>query len=138
MNYAKNIGSKIRFERKSRGLTIDDFAKIIGMAPGFLGLIERGQRGTSIANMVKIAQFFNITLDELIITTGHSDGTLSSPPASNKIDKDRKALISMITTMSDDKIQILTANAKALNKYLPNCNAKEALDDNTYYDSDFQ
>ena len=63
MNYTKTIGSNIRYERKLRGLTIDDFAKVIGMAPGFVGLIERGQRGTSIANMVRIAEFFDITLD---------------------------------------------------------------------------
>lgn len=36
MDYAKIIGSNIRYERKRRGLTIDDFAKVIGMAPGFL------------------------------------------------------------------------------------------------------
>ena len=41
MDYAKIIGSNIRYERKRRGLTIDDFAKVIGMAPGFLGLIEK-------------------------------------------------------------------------------------------------
>ena len=55
MDYAKIIGSNIRYERKRRGLTIDDFAKVIGMAPGFLGLIERGQRGTSVTNMVAIS-----------------------------------------------------------------------------------
>ena len=65
MDYAKIIGSNIRYERKRRGLTIDDFAKVIGMAPGFLGLIERGQRGTSVKNMVAIAEFFDISLDDL-------------------------------------------------------------------------
>ena len=42
MNYTQIIGSNIRYERRLRGLTIiDDFAKVIGMAPGFVGLIER-------------------------------------------------------------------------------------------------
>lgn len=126
MNYTKTIGSNIRYERKLRGLTIDDFAKVIGMAPGFVGLIERGQRGTSIANMVRIAEFFDITLDELI-TKDLSEGKVSTPKSVNKIDKDRRALISMISTMSDNKVQILAANAKALNKYIPTQNAKEAM-----------
>ncbi len=128
MNYTKTIGSNIRFERKQRGLTIDDFAKVIGMAPGFVGLIERGQRGTSITNMVRIAEFFDITLDELI-TKDLSAGKVSTPKSVHKIDKDRKALISMISTMSDNKVQILAANAKALNKYIPTPSAREAMVD---------
>ncbi|MDO5388648.1 MAG: helix-turn-helix transcriptional regulator [Clostridia bacterium] len=128
MNYTKTIGSNIRYERKLRGLTIDDFAKVIGMAPGFVGLIERGQRGTSIANMVRIAEFFDITMDELI-TKDLSEGKVSTPKSVNRIEKDRKALISMISTMSDEKVQILAANAKALNKYIPTPNAKDLMYD---------
>ncbi len=126
MNYTKTIGSNIRYERKLRGLTIDDFAKVIGMAPGFVGLIERGQRGTSIANMVRIAEFFDITLDELI-TKDLAEGKVSTPKGVNRIEKDRKALISMISTMSNEKVQILAANAKALNKFIPTMSAKEAM-----------
>lgn len=126
MNYTQTIGSNIRYERKLRGLTIDDFAKVIGMAPGFVGLIERGQRGTSIANMVRIAEFFEITLDELI-TKDLAQGKVSTPKSVNKIEKDKKALISMIGSMADDKVQILAANAKALNKYIPTPSAKEEL-----------
>lgn len=130
MNYTKTIGSNIRYERKLRGLTIDDFAKVIGMAPGFVGLIERGQRGTSIANMVRIADFFDITLDELI-TKDLADGKVSTPKGVNRIEKDRRALISMISTMADDKVQILAANAKALNKYIPTQSAKENMFEDT-------
>lgn len=130
MNYTKTIGSNIRYERKLRGLTIDDFAKVIGMAPGFVGLIERGQRGTSIANMVRIADFFDITLDELI-TKDLAEGKVSTPKGVNRIEKDRRALISMISTMADDKVQILAANAKALNKYIPTQSAKETIFEET-------
>lgn len=130
MNYTKTIGSNIRYERKLRGLTIDDFAKVIGMAPGFVGLIERDQRGTSIANMVRIADFFDITLDELI-TKDLAEGKVSTPKGVNRIEKDRRALISMISTMADDKVQILAANAKALNKYIPTQSAKETIFEET-------
>lgn len=118
MNYNMIIGSNIRFERKKRDLTIEEFARVIGMAPGFVGLIERGQRGTSMANLVKITEFFEISLDDLITKDISSSGKVSSPKASTKADKDRKALISMIGSMSDAKVQILTSNAKALNKYM--------------------
>ncbi len=119
VNYNETIGANIRFERRQRGLTIDEFAKVINMAPGFVGLIERGQRGTSMSNIVKIADFFGITLDQLIRTDieTKTKKTESSKPLT-KADKDRKALYSMIGLLSDSKIRILTANAKALNKYM--------------------
>ncbi len=116
MDYSKIIGANIRYERKRRGMTIDDFARVIGMAPGFLGLIERGQRGTSMTNLVAIADFFGITMDQLIRQDIATGSTLNSTKMT-KSEKDRKALNSMISVMSDEKIQILTANAKILNKY---------------------
>lgn len=114
MNYNEIIGSNIRYERRKRGLTIDDFAKIIGIAPGFLGLIERGQKGTSIKNMVFIAKFFDITMDQLIKEDLSSD---TKATEMTKLEKDKRALSSMIAVMSDEKIQILTANAKTLNEF---------------------
>ncbi len=66
MDYNKIIGSNIRFERQKRDLTIEELSEILSIAPGFLGLIERGQRGTSIKNLCKIAEFFSISLDQLI------------------------------------------------------------------------
>lgn len=115
MDYVEIIGSNIRYERRKRGLTIDDFAKIIGMAPGFLGLIERGQRGTSIKNMVAIANFFGITMDELITVD------LSSDDKHNEIDnskagKARRALASLTTSLSDDEVVFITSVIKSMNK----------------------
>lgn len=121
MNYNETIGANIRYERRKRGLTIDEFAKVINMAPGFVGLIERGQRGTSMSNIVKIADFFGITLDQLIRNNIDAKAVKAeSPKALSKADKDRKALYSMIGLLSDSKIGILTATAKALNKYIEN------------------
>ena len=39
MDYAKIIGSNITYQRKLRALKIDDFAKVIGLAPGLLAKI---------------------------------------------------------------------------------------------------
>ena len=65
-DYNKIIGSNIRFERQKRDLTIEELSEILSIAPGFLGLIERGQRGTSIKNLCRIADFFSVSLDQLI------------------------------------------------------------------------
>lgn len=62
----KIIGTNVRFKRQEYNLTIEDLSEIVDIAPGFLGLIERGQRGTSIINLIKISDFFGVTLDDLI------------------------------------------------------------------------
>lgn len=61
----KYIGSIIQRERKKKDLSIEELADCLDFAPGFLGLIERGQRGTSLQNLIKIAYFFKISLNEL-------------------------------------------------------------------------
>ncbi len=115
MDYAEIIGSNIRYERRKRGLTIDDFAKIIGMAPGFLGLIERGQRGTSIKNMVSIAKFFGITMDQLI-TRDLSVDEKGNEMDNSRAGKAKRALESLTRSLNDDEVVFITSVIKSMNK----------------------
>ena len=116
MDYAKIIGSNIRYERKRRGLTIDDFAKVIGMAPGFLGLIERGQRGTSVKNMVAIAEFFDISLDDLITKDLSYGGADMKDMENTRSAKARRALRSLVSSLTEDEIVFITSVIKSMNK----------------------
>ena len=116
MDYAKIIGSNIRYERKRRGLTIDDFAKVIGMAPGFLGLIERGQRGTSVKNMVAIAEFFDISLADLITMDLSNGGADMKDMENTRSAKARRALKSLVSSLTEDEIVFITSVIKSMNK----------------------
>ena len=116
MDYAKIIGSNIRYERKRRGLTIDDFAKVIGMAPGFLGLIERGQRGTSVKNMVAIAEVFDIALDDLITKDLSNGGADMKDMENTRSAKARRALRSLVSSLTEDEIVFITSVIKSMNK----------------------
>lgn len=116
MDYAKIIGSNIRYERKRRGLTIDDFAKVIGMAPGFLGLIERGQRGASVKNMVAIAEFFDISLDDLITKDLSNGGADMKDMENTRSAKARRALRSLVSSLTEDEIVFITSVIKSMNK----------------------
>lgn len=60
------IGKNIRFKRKQLGLSIEELAIILDIKSGFLGLVERGQRGASLKNLYNICKLFNITLDDLV------------------------------------------------------------------------
>lgn len=61
----KFIGTVIRTNRNNMDLTIEELSEIADIALGFLGLIERGQRGTSLKNLFKLANLFQISMDEL-------------------------------------------------------------------------
>lgn len=121
MDYAKIIGSNIRYERRRRGLTIDDFAKVIGMAPGFLGLIERGQRGTSVKNMVAIAEFFDISLDDLVTKDLANGGTDMRDMENTRSAKARRALRSLVSSLTEDEIVFITSVIKSMNKMNTGC-----------------
>jgi transcriptional regulator with XRE-family HTH domain len=48
------IGEKIRWLRKARGLTLEEFAARLGMTQPHLSLIENGKRGVSIPTLRRI------------------------------------------------------------------------------------
>ena len=62
------IGRNIRMLRKAKGLTIFQLGNILNINSSFLGLIERGARGTNIDNLCKIADFFEVSVDSIIRT----------------------------------------------------------------------
>jgi len=59
------MGLNIRRERIAVDMSIEELAHLLDLTPGFLGLIERGQRGITAPNMYKIAEVFNMPIDAL-------------------------------------------------------------------------
>lgn len=115
IDYNKIIGSNIRFERQKRDLTIDELSEILNIAPGFLGLIERGQRGTSIKNLCKIANFFSITLDTLITCPL---GDTSVVEEENELEQKRKTALTYLSSLDVNEIDYFISNMKGFKKYI--------------------
>lgn len=47
----KRIGDAIRTIRKCRGMTQVDLAKMVGMEPNSVAMLERGERGYNVENL---------------------------------------------------------------------------------------
>lgn len=60
------LGRKIRFKRKSNGLTQEQLAERTGISISFLGHIERGSRKASLETLVKLANALEVSLDYLL------------------------------------------------------------------------
>ena len=61
----ENFGKKVQELRKQSGLSQEKFALLIDMDRTYFASVESGKRNISIENILKIAQGFNISLEEL-------------------------------------------------------------------------
>lgn len=56
----------LRLNRVERFYNLEDIGKVIGMTGQSYGLIERGERRLCVDDALKIAEFYGISLDELL------------------------------------------------------------------------
>ena len=56
----QKFGKRLKFLRLERNLTQLELAEILDMSPNFIGMIERGERNTTVENIFKIARALGI------------------------------------------------------------------------------
>ncbi|MDO5437815.1 MAG: helix-turn-helix transcriptional regulator [bacterium] len=62
------FGRRIRELRRERRLTQSQLAEMIDLSTNFIGMVERGERNTSIDKIFKIARALNLTMAEFFKT----------------------------------------------------------------------
>ncbi len=60
-----NVGKRIRNLRELNGLSQDRLAALLGFSKVHLSKVENGKQGFSPENMMRIAEYFGVTLDYL-------------------------------------------------------------------------
>ena len=60
-----NIGSKIRRERRSKGLSQSDLSKNLGISASYLNLLESGKRKVNVDLLLKLAEELNIEISDI-------------------------------------------------------------------------
>lgn len=63
----KESGKRIKDLRKQRGITQEKLAEELGITREFVGRIETGKNGASVDLFVMLSQFFDVSLDYLIL-----------------------------------------------------------------------
>ena len=56
----QKFGKRLKALRLDHNLTQLELAEIIDMSPNFIGMIERGERNTTVENVFKIARALNV------------------------------------------------------------------------------
>ncbi|MBR1425746.1 helix-turn-helix transcriptional regulator [bacterium] len=64
----KRFGKRLREIRKQRKLTQEELAERIDLSTNFVGMVERGQRNTTIANVFKMSKALGIKLSKFFET----------------------------------------------------------------------
>ena len=63
----KALGAKIQQQRKQLGLAQATVAEKLDLSESFYGRVERGERVLSVETLVKVANFFDMSLDFLLL-----------------------------------------------------------------------
>lgn len=61
-----SLGKRIKEERLKLNLTQEKLAEMVDISATYLGQIERGERGITLENLVKLANKFGVTIDCLM------------------------------------------------------------------------
>lgn len=56
----QKFGQKLKVLRLSRKLTQLELAELLDMSPNFIGMIERGERNTTVENVFNIARALGV------------------------------------------------------------------------------
>ncbi|GHU77705.1 hypothetical protein FACS1894188_12440 [Clostridia bacterium] len=100
-------GNNIRKERKQRNMTLADLAEITDVTAGFMGLVERGCRGMAAGKLIKIAEAFELTINDLV-TEKKSGGEVDY--------SQQKALNTAVSVLNEKEMDYIISIAKALRK----------------------
>jgi len=101
------IGENIRNERTARNISIDELSELIDLTPGFVGLIERGRRGTTPSTLYKLAEVFDIPIDDLFYTNSTHLASNQQPACTTDIQK--KKIISFISIFDGKQLNFIIA-----------------------------
>lgn len=117
-NLKKQIGSNIRTERLSRGISMEELAEMLEISPAFVGLIERGQRGASVKNLIKISKIFSISIDSLI--SEEDTSSISSKVGESKKDDSvsmkRETVKSLLYDLNEAELEFIISTVRNLRK----------------------
>jgi transcriptional regulator with XRE-family HTH domain/mannose-6-phosphate isomerase-like protein (cupin superfamily) len=78
------VGAQLRERRQAAGLSLRQFAKILGVSASFISQLENGKSQPSVATLYQICSALGVTVDELFAALGSSAAQPSSPATTSK------------------------------------------------------
>jgi len=106
------IGANIRAERKVRSLSRDEFAGLIDMTIGHIGLIERGKRGATAVTLVRLSKALDKSIDSFFY---EPDEYISDKKADDtSLEAKQKRVLALLSLLSDKEVEHISDVIKGL------------------------
>lgn len=70
------LNTNLLFLRKKNGLTQVEVAKVVDVTQKMIGFYENGERGPSIENLIKLAKYFSVSIDDLLLKDMRPQGSM--------------------------------------------------------------
>lgn len=74
MDIKSQIGRRIREERKNKNKTQTQLSEILNTTQDTISLWEKGKSAPNIEDIIKLAEYFDITIEELIGIEKNTNG----------------------------------------------------------------
>ena len=111
------IGSNVRRERMLRNMSIEELSEILQLSTAFIGLIERGHRGAKLYNLLRIADIFGITVNDLVYSKSSDMLEVREDNGnSEEVLKQQKkdAIVSLVYDFNPEELQFVISTIKAM------------------------
>lgn len=113
----KKISANIKFLRKKRNLTQQQFADLLGIKRSMIGAYEEDRASPKMDNMKQIANYFGITVDELVsekITDKWIDERDKKKEKENEVKAGNLRVLSITVDQNDNEnIELVPVKASA-------------------------
>ena len=103
------IGNNIRIARTGRDMSIDELSELLELTSGFVGLIERGQRGATAHTLCKLADIFNAPVDDFF-----AENVKMAEGAELAVTAKRDKVVSLLYSLSEPELNFLVESIKNL------------------------
>ena len=127
MNIAKHIddselGERLRIARNSSGLTQEDVATVLDVARTTLVAIERGKRRVRSEELIKLADLYNVTVNDLVRPTAiHVDlaARFRRLPTKSDSSAHEREAVALLTKLATSSLELETLLGYPTDRFYP-------------------
>jgi len=106
------LGKTIKKYRIAYNLSVNELAGLLGLSAAFVGLIERGEKGVSLKNLVRLTEIFDVDINKLVYDTDESLTSKLSP-----VERQLRSLSAILTGLGVRELEYIMANVELLKKF---------------------
>lgn len=106
-----HFGKNIKHLRKKKKLTQGELGEAIGMTYSQVGAYEIGRSTPSFEALLKIAQLFNVSIDELVFRDMETEGIGNREPH-QPVDEEKEVMAKRLNEMLEYRIRELERHIK--------------------------